>query len=335
MRSFLAIAAVSALGVMAQDAKAPAAAVPPPKAPAAPAAPAPPAPLAWAGISNPGPGVVPAAGVTLPDLSGDAARFPPGTEVNSTKLAIQGKVGAYSVGIIEDAAFPNRTVYVPQNVPNGTRVPIFAWQNGSCRLYGRMYQAFLHEIASHGFLVIANGPRDALDPGRSTADRQIDSVKYARKWANAPFTVDKDKIAFGGHSCGGGETSRNLAQLNRGQVTTGLIFNSVGQNEDLRRTNVPLLLVHGGKTDTEARATEAFNYVQRANSDLPIALVGLQTGHLGSFWWPRGGIYAETAVKWLNGYLKNNRTDKAFFEGGRRSPAATRGWAISSNNLNE
>jgi hypothetical protein len=312
-------------------------AVPPPPIPGPKGAlpPPPKTPPAWEGVRQPGPGVLPPKGVQLPDLSSTASRFPPGPEVNSTKLIIQGKPGAYSVAISEIAAFPGRTVYLPQNVPPSVKVPIFAWENGMCYLYGRMYQAFLQEVASHGYLVIAPGARDKLDQGRSTADWQLDTISQARGWANAPFSIDRTKVAVGGHSCGGGETFRNLARVDPSEVTTGLIFNSASPPEVLDDISVPMLWVHGGQTDTEDRISANLDYVSKSRPELPVALVGLQTGHLGSFWWPRGGIYAETAVKWLNGQLKNVTEDKNFFYGEKKSGAAKRGWAVDSNNLGE
>jgi hypothetical protein len=198
-----------------------------------------------------------------------------------------------------------------------------------------MYQAFLQEVASHGYLVVAPGPRDKLGNGRSTAAWQVASIAQAKNWTSAPFTIDRTKIAVGGHSCGGGETFRNLASFDPGEVTTGLIFNSASSDEVLNEIAAPMLWVHGGQTDTEDRISANLDFVARSRPELPVALVGLQTGHLGSFWWPRGGIYAETAVKWLNGHLKNITEDKQYFYGEKKSGAATRGWAVDSNNLGE
>jgi hypothetical protein len=58
------------------------------------------------------------------------------------------------------------------------------------------------------------------------------------------------------------------------------------------------------------------------------------TGHLGSFQTRRGGLYAETALHWLNWQLKDQAEEKKFFLGGTiDSPAAKRGWRIQSNML--
>lgn len=374
MRSIIAIVALSVTGTLAQGkaptlvlpgpkAASPIPAPPPPVAPAphvpavnvpkpAPAAPptlprvpkapvppllpkGPPPPKLVPGGKAPGPGVIPPPGVVLPNLSGTAKNFPPGPEVNSPKLNIQGAPGAYSIALIEHVAFPNRTLYLPQGVPAGVKVPIFAWENGICYQYGRMYQGFLQEIASHGYLVVVPGRPNELGKKGTTADWQLESIAQARAWTTAPFEVDKTKVAIAGHSCGGSETLRNLGRTTSDQVTTGIVMNSAGQSEAYEDIDVPILLVHGGQTDTENRADANFDWVSENKEDTPIAEIGLQTGHLGSYWRPRGGIYAETVVRWLNWNLKGNANEKLYFSGGKESPAAKRGWQIKTNNIGD
>jgi hypothetical protein len=58
-----------------------------------------------------------------------------------------------------------------------------------------------------------------------------------------------------------------------------------------------------------------------------------ETGHLGSFYTPRGGIYAETSLHWLNWLLKDQAEEKKFFMGGDDSPATKRGWRTQSQGL--
>jgi Chlorophyllase enzyme len=298
--------------------------------------PPPPLPKPWLEVANPGPGVVPPADVVLPNLGVESLRFPPGPEANSAKLAFQGRPGEFSIALIDnDPAFPNRTIYVPQGVPAGRPVPIIAWENGQCRKYGRMYQGFLQELASHGYLVVAPGPANALAWGRTDADSQANSVAMARAWTSAPFNLDKTKVAIAGHSCGGQETLRNLARADPGQYTTGILLNSAGWKHTLDRVHTPMLWINGGKTDVQKAQQRNFDHVADWNSDLPVAMVGLQTGHLGSFWTPRGGIYAETLLHWLNWQLRGNLEGKAWFSGTDVSPAYARGWEIQTNHVAE
>lgn len=59
-----------------------------------------------------------------------------------------------------DPTLAKHTVYRPNNISDigSTKLPIMAWGNGACAADGNAFRLFLTEIASHGYLVIANGP---------------------------------------------------------------------------------------------------------------------------------------------------------------------------------
>ena len=46
----------------------------------------------------------------------------------------------------------------------GKRLPIVAWGNGACSNAGLLFQTFLSNVASHGYVVIVSGPKDAPLP---------------------------------------------------------------------------------------------------------------------------------------------------------------------------
>jgi len=77
--------------------------------------------------------------------------------------------GPYRVTMEEDPSLPNHTVYRPADLDTvrGT-LPIVAFGNGACANAGNAFERYLAEIASHGFLVVANGPisNAALPAGR-------------------------------------------------------------------------------------------------------------------------------------------------------------------------
>jgi hypothetical protein len=269
-----------------------------------------------------------------PDMPDVAKNFPPGKDSNSTVLNITIPPGPYTVQVIEDPSFPNRTIYVPQAVPSNVTIPIVAWENGMCYKYGRMYSVFLTEIASQGYFVIAPG-QPYVQASGTTRIWQMESIDWASNWKNAPFTVDKTKIAVAGHSCGGGETAANLALDTNHRLTTGLIMNSgSAQPDNLVKITAPILWVNGGAPDNEARSESNYNLIVKTNPTVPIFKAVLDTGHLGSYWSPRGGIYAETAVRWLDWHLKGKAEAKKWFVGGDKSPGALRGWRVASNAIN-
>src|SRR5690606_20506763 len=51
---------------------------------------------------------------------------------------------------------PGYTLYRPATLPNEP-LPVVVWGNGACRNNGLSASHFLREIASHGYIVIANG----------------------------------------------------------------------------------------------------------------------------------------------------------------------------------
>lgn len=64
---------------------------------------------------------------------------------------------------------PTHTLYRPQRpaaVPQA--LPLLVWANGACLNAGNRFQAFLTEIASHGYVVVALGP--IVDPADERPD---------------------------------------------------------------------------------------------------------------------------------------------------------------------
>jgi len=267
-----------------------------------------------------------------PDLSSTASMFPPGPDARSPLLNITIAPGPYMVTIREDPHFPNRTIYVPEKMGLNTSVPILAWENGICYKYGRMYSAFLTEIASHGYLVVVPGRPNTRDKGMTTASWQMESIDYAGNWTTAPFRPDLSRVAIGGHSCGGMESVTNAAADKSKKIKTVLLLNSGGSEAAMKKITAPVLIIHGGDEDLAVPAAdENFQLLADESPTLPVFKAVLQTGHLGSFWSTRGGIYAETVVHWLDWQLKGQSWAKNWFVGGEDSPAAKRGWTTESS----
>jgi dienelactone hydrolase len=260
--------------------------------------------------------------------------FPEGPDAKSPLLAITIAPGPYQVTIREDPHFPNRTIYVPEKMGLNTSVPILAWENGICYKYGRMYATFLAEIASHGYLVVAPGPPNKRVNGSTTAKWQMDSIDYAGAWTTAPFRPDVSRVAVGGHSCGGMESVTNAAADKTKKIKTILLLNSGGSEEKIRQITAPMLIIHGGDEDVAVPASnDNFDLLADEKPTLPVFKAVLETGHLGSFWKPRGGIYAETVVHWLDWQLKGQTWAKNWFVGGENSPARLRGWSTESSGI--
>ena len=76
-------------------------------------------------------------------------------------------LGPYAEVTIDPAVgLPTHTVYRPTDLaafPAKDTLPIVVWGNGACRMDGLMFERYLTKIASHGFLVVAVGPKDARE----------------------------------------------------------------------------------------------------------------------------------------------------------------------------
>jgi hypothetical protein len=152
--------------------------------------------------------------------------------------------GPYKAIMEVDPTLAKHTVYRPNdmNAVGSVKLPILAWGNGACSADGNSFRQYLTEIASNGYLAIANGPigpdkaqfpptMAAPKPGAkpaaapkaapkagsapkvtstppTTTAQLIEAIDWAiaensRKGSRYYGKLDTTKIAVGGMSCGG------------------------------------------------------------------------------------------------------------------------------------
>lgn len=148
---------------------------------------------------------------------------------------------------------------MPTAPPADLQLPVLVFGEGGCQNDGTKFEPFLTEIASHGFLVIANGPPNGT--GKTTAQYQRHSSAWISANAGRPgryATVDASRMAAAGQSCGGLET---YAQRANPLVSYLGIFNSgflppndatLGGQEDpstIAEVHKPTFYFLGGPTD--------------------------------------------------------------------------------------
>lgn len=247
--------------------------------------------------------------------------------------AAPGGSGPYPADWSTSSSLPNHTVYRPVNLP-AERLPVVVWGNGACSADGTSAQNLLREIASYGFLVIANG--NPGGSGSSTSAMLTQSIDWAfaqDRDASSPLRgrVDTSEVGVAGFSCGGLEA---YAVANDPRVTTVGIFSSGLLNDaddyQLRRLNDPVLYVIGGQSDIAY--PNAMDDWGKLPAGLPAFMGNLDVGHGGTYHETNGGQFGYVAQQWFRWQLKGDRAAGATFAG-TDCPLCARGWQVQRKNL--
>lgn len=205
--------------------------------------------------------IVPPAPVLMPEKDADGRPLPFGRHAVQPYATPLGS-GPYKAVMATDPGLPAHVLYYPADLQRAGKLPIVAWGNGACINAGNRFRYFLTEIASHGYLVAANGvmANDKLEvgpqenpkirapgapppppptpearaanarraPGTTTAQQLVESIDWATREnerVGSPFyrRLDPSKIAVMGQSCGGVQTLNVAADP---RITTLMIWSS-------------------------------------------------------------------------------------------------------------
>ena len=215
--------------------------------------------LAIAAIAGPGLAQVPAAPTLSKQIDADGRPLPFG---RGPRLSPETPLGSGPMKAVMavDPSLPAHVLYYPAKRAGSGKLPLVVWGNGACINAGNRFRIFLTEIASHGYVVAANGvmanpelevgpqenPRipvpgqpvvpppppnpnqPARAPGTTTARQLLESIDWAVKADADPKNplhgrIDTAKIAVMGQSCGGVQ-AMNIAGDPR--ITTLMVWNS-------------------------------------------------------------------------------------------------------------
>lgn len=286
---------------------------------------------------------------TLPDQAGMTAanerlRV---NEARARTLPYTKGDGEFPAVMEQAASLPDHVIYRPADLSRlgARKLPILVWGNGGCQADGAGQRLHLAEIASHGYLIIANGtiesgpgvppppkpapsaPGTLLASGTHTAQ-----LTQAINWAiaqdgsaSSPLRGKLDPRAIGvsGWSCGGVQALTVATSDPRIKAVvihdSGLFTGRApGPEMDLPKTalarlHTPILYVLGGPTDI-AYANGMDDYARIDH--VPAVVVNLRdAGHGGTFFERNGGKAAQIAIAWLDWQLKGDARAKRMFVG--------------------
>ncbi|WP_241233677.1 CocE/NonD family hydrolase [Altericroceibacterium xinjiangense] len=263
---------------------------------------------------------------------------------------------------------PGYTFYRPQVLPRDP-LPLVLWGNGGCRDNGLSASHALRELASHGFLVIANGaPREeqpiagALQPSAmpgalpSPAERRPDETTVAQflaaiDWAESANAdpadplygrIDTSRLAVMGHSCGGLQA---LAAGADPRVDTVVVYGSGVYNrpgtglsgvqvskDDLGKLHTPIAYILGGPSDIAyPNGTDDFRRIDH----VPVMLANLPVGHGGTFASVNGGEWARAGAQWLRWQLNRDEDAAREFVGPECRLCTRDGWSVERKQFPE
>src|SRR5688572_12353709 len=126
----------------------------------------------------------PAAAQNAPPAAAPAARILPVT----ANLRGAPPTGPHAVVIEHDQTLATHTIYRPATL-GASKHPVLVWGEGGCAKDGLQFPEFLNEIASHGVVVIADGPpvaRTAPGGGPAAGARAGGAAPPAAGGAPAP-----------------------------------------------------------------------------------------------------------------------------------------------------
>ncbi|WP_207933218.1 alpha/beta hydrolase [Actinomadura sp. GC306] len=228
-----------------------------------------------------------------------------------------GGTGPYPADYETTLRLRSHTVYRPETLPSGIRLPIVAWGNGACSADGTMFENFLKELASHGFLVIANGRPNGF--GRTDPEMLTEAIDWAvaengRLGSKYRGKIDTESVAVMGQSCGGleaYEVSTDPRVDATGIWNSG--FMSALDKRKLARLRAPIGYFIGGPGDIAYE--NAMDDWDRLPSGLPAFMGNLDVGHMGTYGQPNGGEFGRVGAAWLKWQLKGDAQARQMFVG--------------------
>jgi hypothetical protein len=237
------------------------------------------------------------------------------------------------------------TIFRPADLGPGKKYPIFVWGNGGCSRDGLSNEAAMAEIASHGYVVVADGTPGSKEPNRDLGgggDVLLAYVDWVIAENSKPCSafyqsIDTTKVAANGFSCGGlmaAGTAGDPRMTTWGHTSSG----SFSVNEAFYDSiHTPVLIITGtadalGANENGQRDFD--NISER--EDIPVMMFAkVGADHGGDLWAPNGGHFTKINLAWLNWWLKGDEsaTGKGLLVGASCAYCSDASWQVQSANL--
>jgi hypothetical protein len=264
--------------------------------------------------------------------------------------------GKYGVVVEHDPSLSTHTIYRPARF-GASKYPVLAWGNGACKKSGLLFAEFLAEIASHGIVIIADGPPilgekrigsndnreptprpspGSLKPDGTALIAALDWIEARNAERGNRFfkKVDMNNVAVMGMSCGG--LMAYGASGDKRVKTVGI------WNSGLLEPNAPIfdalhssvLIVTGGPQDVAH--PNGLRDFETMPEKIPVFhAVRPEIGHSGTYSADNGGMFGEVAVAWIKWTLLGDTSAaaKGMFVGERCGLCADAGWRVQQRNL--
>jgi len=281
--------------------------------------------------------------------------------------------GKYPALKEEIASLPDHVIYRPADLSKlgKEKLGVLAWGNGGCAPDGAGGRFHLTEIASHGYLAIANGkilsgpgappqttppvsPRPETAPGAprsfpppaTKAEQLREAIDWALKEntrAGSPYfgRINPEWIAVSGWSCGGLQALQIAADPrvkgvivhNSGVFPAGAMNSASGM--DIGKGALKKLhtpvIYILGGPTDIAYANGTDDFKQIDH--VPVYMANLDVGHGGTFIQPNGGRAAQVALSWLDWQLKGDMQAAKRFVGGDCGLCKDADWKLERKNV--
>lgn len=276
--------------------------------------------------------------------------------------------GPYPVVIEHDQRLATHTVYRPATL-GPSKHSVLVWGEGACVKNGLTFPEFLSEIASYGFVVIADGPpvmpaaRGQGGPAPAAGAPRGGGAPAGQARGGAPVSINADgtpliaaidwlareaadsgsrfyqkvdtsRVAAMGMSCGG-LMAYNVSADPR-IATVGIWNSGLLQPDDKIYAGLhsPVIIVTGGESDIAyANGKRDFEVIP---ARVPVFYgVYPSVGHGGTYNEDNGGAFGVAAVAWLKWQLMNDTTakGKGYFVGSSCTLCANPQWKTDSRSL--